>query len=392
MTNSGHSRYALASFIFFFSFALSSQPLHKAVSEEAINKLRELLSSGYHDVNDGHNGETPLDLAHRLYDASSEEHPIIKLLKDAGGRRTSEQERDVLARLCQSIKPKDSFWMGDRWDRGLLEYSSCFQGLLCKELIQIGREGRILDAGCGNAYVAMDLHSCRLNPDNDISMSLNFRYWPGKRPIRSCEGRELSPAEYQEDQAFLDNFKSQLSSVRSNAPHYIGVTTKPLPETLVRRNIDVFLQPVVRVLTGRFFSEIPNKELSGQEADQFDIVLSIFGVFPYSKTLEADVYKMLSLLKVGGKLFLKSDASNDISERMICYTNGHRTTFWHWFSAGLGIKLVHCHDGEKSLNLVIEKTAEVVVLPKLECEESYTDERIHQTWVGPRYTFLDPKT
>jgi SAM-dependent methyltransferase len=370
-----------------FSFASRSQPLHKAIEDADDAALITLLSSGRFDVNGGNDGKTPLDLAYELFGGSDEEHPIIKTLINAGGRRTSLEERAVLNQLGQTIRPGVAFYMGDRWNRGLLECTSGFEGWLCEELIKIGKHGKILDAGCGHAYIAMDMHSCRFNPDNDISIGPNFRYWPGKRPKYGCEGTEISQADYQEDEEFFVRFKTQLVAIRANAARYAGVTTKGLPESLIRRNFDVFLNPMVRIFTGRFFSEIPDEELSGQEGGDFDVVLSIFGVFPYSKTLEADVYKMFSLLKVGGKLFLKTDAADDKTERMVCYTSGQPSTFWHWFAGGRGIKLIHWHSGKKSLSLVIEKMTEVVVLPKLECEEKYEDQRMYERWVGPRYVF-----
>lgn len=92
-------------------------------------------------------------------------------------------------------------------------------------MLKVGGEGKILDLGCGDAVVALDLYSPRLDLEKEFTLSLaSFRYLPGHAP-HLCRGKELSKMDYEEDRLFFLTNEGYYTCLGSNLPwmeYYFG--------------------------------------------------------------------------------------------------------------------------------------------------------------------------
>lgn len=300
---------------------------------------------------------------------------------------------NIYERLGQSIPDKSGFYIGGNLSRGLVEYGVGFlslergENLFWSELLKIGSNGKILDAGCGFGYLARDLYSGRLNPEERLSLGGRFRYWAGKAP-ETLKKYELSEYYYESSKLFYDLFGGIVDKLRLNPPNYVGVTTEGLSKKTIDIDLDVFTSNRVTIHSGRYFSEIPNQELASGDS-HFDMIVDCYGVFSYSRTLELDTQKMLSLLKVGGRLFIRREHEyrlisyplqnglmrKEIRTKKTLIFNDKReiSNFACWFSAGNGVKVVEYCEHSDYLTIVLEKTEKDVTLPRLKYEEDIVD-------------------
>jgi SAM-dependent methyltransferase len=289
----------------------------------------------------------------------------------------SSQHAEIISQLGHSVPRQRTYYMGGEFSRGYFDYGLSFSESLWENLIALGKDGKILDAGCGEANLAVDLYSSKLNIEKQLTYAhAKIRYWPGKAPKKYRRFLELSASDYERYKEFFENFRTLLKNVRKNPPQYVGLSTRGLVKRHVLKHIDVFSNPRVRITTGSFFSDLSPEMILG-DGKKFDVITDIFGVLTYSTNLEVDAYKMLSLLKVGGKLFVKTDASAhyisawdktkhlNAKSRVFMNQMGELKKFSDWFYLGTGIRVLKSSDDGSISTFVIEKTNEEITLPKL---------------------------
>lgn len=313
-----------------------------------------------------------------------EEVQAISFLDSIKKRKLAEQaDEEIIKRLSQNLPEGGGYYVGSQFQRGLFYYGINFHKLFkddenpdksffWEELSRLGRSGKVLDLGCGDAVLAIDLYSTKLNIENEFTMgNCLFRYWP-KRAPKGRDRLEIPEEQLAESKNLFDYFSRVLLHIRANPPMYVGITSLGISERYVRAHLDVFSNPRVKVFAGQLFSQVPPQEIliSG---DRFDVITDNHGVITYSKTLDEDLTKIFSLLKVGGKLFVKTD---------YCYAN----LLNDYLGQIDGIKVIYSFQF-KTTNIIIEKIKEQVSVP-IEVKnllEAYENRR---RTLGPRHKDL----
>jgi len=251
---------------------------------------------------------------------------------------------------------KDPNYFGGEYSRGLFQYNVGMPEnyALMDELLAVAqRGGKILDAGCGYAYLARDLFSSLLNLEIEFTRGDNLRFWPGKRKDSAEWGGELSQKDYDENKEYFDSFAHTLSEIRKTPPFYVGVTCEGFHAKGLLKSEEVkqvFLHPQVRILTGQYFHDLSVDTILGEGGKKFNIIFDMFGVLTYTQSLREDLNKMLSMLPVGGKLYMKTD-------------RGWTREWKEWIlpHPGLGMLAFDFTRGGTTLVILVKEAEEVVI-------------------------------
>jgi len=227
---------------------------------------------------------------------------------------------NLVTSLSQSID--NGYYMGSQTQRGLIDYGLLgplswlgdpqkWKFNLWEEIIKLGPQGKILDAGSGDCVVACDLYSYSLEIENEITLgNVRHRYWPDRAPQNSWLCLKMSEDWYEEHKALYDHYKKALIEMRNSPPEYVGITAFGVCKDQIQAHSEVFTNPRVRVLAGQLFADISSEKILGDD-NLFDLILDTYGIVTYTKTLKDDLLKLLSLLKVGGKLLIKTEVDCD---------------------------------------------------------------------------------
>jgi hypothetical protein len=149
--------------------------------------------------------------------------------------------------------------------RDLLAYLADFPSEFAEDLFRLGPEHKLLDAGGGAFYFAEEVVSLRK---------------------LATGAPELSPKVKPRLTTFLD-------TPLTRRPFVTAISLN-----LERKNIPTY-EGRLRLIWGRFFSEIPETELG-----KFDLITDLKGIFAYSPDADEVLRRYLSLLNDSGVLYL----------------------------------------------------------------------------------------
>jgi hypothetical protein len=133
----------------------------------------------------------------------------------------------------------------------------------------------------------------------------------------------------------------------------VGVTCEGFHAKVLLKSEEVkqvFLHPQVRILTGHYFHDLSVDTILREDGKKFDIIFDMFGVLTYTQSLREDLNKMLSMLPVGGKLYMKTD-------------RGWTREWKEWIlpHPGLGVLAFDFTRGGTTLVILVKEAEEVVI-------------------------------
>ncbi len=200
----------------------------------------------------------------------------------------------------------------------LKEYLGSFPKQFGETLLRLPNHAHVIDAGAGQAYFAEQYVS--LKADDDPTLLLDQELMPIFRSI-------LEKPRYQ--RAFVTAID-------------LDVTRKPIPTYGGK----------LKVLTGRFFEDIPNGEIGGA-----DLILDRLGVLAYSPRIDDVLRKYTELLKDDGALYihLGMDGPSNYSKASRIRTKlGIQTTLLNWIMNLHGLRSSLKKSGPKMAHLALE--------------------------------------
>ena len=206
--------------------------------------------------------------------------------------------------------------------RGFLAYFSLFQKRFYEKQHPCNPHDAVLDAGCGDAYLSDFLFS---EKPEDFGSS------PDK----------------------LEIFRDFLQRSASNKASYIGVTFD-----LVRRTREFFQDRLLtsnfRLLTGRFFEDIPVSELRGNKSVR--MITDYYGVLSYTARPDLVLKRYLEVLEDDGEIFVVGNMTMMVDRKY---------NFMGWLRQVSGIQIEYTSDPYGLSGIVIRKSAGLIQIPEL---------------------------
>ena len=162
--------------------------------------------------------------------------------------------------------------------RDFHKYVETFPGTLFRDLSRLSVDGHWVDAGSGEGFALQDFY--------------NRVVFDPEKAIRNAEPSFWVPRRINLDRALLREAGNTLNKkVPQDRGRITGVTYKMEREAPKIEGL--------RLLSGRFFEEIPNQEISSA-----DIITDLYGVMSYSPRVDKVLSKYHSILKKGGRAYI----------------------------------------------------------------------------------------
>lgn len=236
---------------------------------------------------------------------------------------------------------------------------------LAQDLLALKKEDVIVDFGSGEGIALSGFHqdlqtAIQLTDARAQSGRLKFDQhgsFSSFKKVLSEDGVKLSDPDHQAIVEFL-------SKPLNERPRALGITYKMRPAMHSDR---------LRFETDRLFEDIPLEEIP-----EYQVGMAYYGIPSYTKHLSETLYKMLSRLKVGGRLYIygmdavvtEPGKVASVIDRYESSLQGkiEGTSMDHWLrSNAKGIK-VHSSMGKNWGVIVLERTQNFIEIPRLQLE------------------------
>lgn len=233
------------------------------------------------------------------------------------GRSAINQLRKMGRKIVQ-----DTFVTARRY----YEYVIVFDKAITDVFNKLTEDDVVLDAGCGDAHLS----------------KLFFKH------VKEYEGFGPKLPSSRGDQ-IEEEYSNRPESQK---PTYVGVTYS-LNELTENSFANRKKSNKFKLLTGRFFEDIPDHEL--HNGKKVKVITDFFGVLTYAERIDLVMQKYLRLLDKGGSIFIAQPHK---------FKLGDELKFYAWLESIEGIKVRNYNIAGNS-GVVITITSNVIKIPEL---------------------------